>query len=118
MPNRPPKLAPAPPPSFRPGRGPITGLDVARTSGAKIVIGQPGDDCCYAWPERVIVLSPKVAQGTDIHSLLIAAEEAAHHRQPRWVHYLRSWIPFVSPIVRWWEEADAFRRVKRLFCGA
>jgi hypothetical protein len=58
----------------------------------------------------VIVLAPEVALGTDIGSLLVAAEEAAHHAQPRWVHRWR-WLK----LVRLWEEADAFQRVKRFF---
>ena len=58
----------------------------------------------------MIVLSPGIARGTDIGSLIAAAEEAAHHRQPKWLHALR----FFSP-ARWFAEADAFLRVKRAF---
>lgn len=100
MPNRPP----------RPTMPPVTGMDIARASGAKVVIGQPSDSTCYAWQHGVIVLTPEVATGTSIGALLQAAEEAAHHAQPRWLHRLR----FLAP-VRWYEEADAFLRLKRCF---
>jgi hypothetical protein len=88
---------------------PLTGYDVARAIGgeAAVIVGTEGDDCAYAWRERVIVLSPEVARGTDMYSLIVAAEEAAHHAQPRWWHWLR----FLQPM-RWLAEADAFARVK------
>lgn len=111
MPNRPPRAVPPAPVSPRPTSQPLTtGYAVARASGARVIIGQPTDDCGYSWREKVIVLSPQVAAGTDLASLLIAAEEAAHHAQPRWIHALR-WLG----LVRLWEEADAFHRVKRFF---
>lgn len=86
----------------------VTGLDVARSAGVRVVVGEDADSNCFAWRERVIVLSPSVAHGTDLHSLVVAAEEAAHARQPRWMHALRFFQP-----VRWLVEADAFLRVKR-----
>lgn len=100
MPQRPP----------RPKAPPTTGLDIATASGAKVVIGTPGDTCCYDWRRKVIVLTPAVAFGTDTSSLMAAAEEAEHHRQPRWLHALRIFDP-----ARWFAEADAFLRVKRFF---
>lgn len=92
---------------------PVCGLDVARASGAKVIVREapPGEsDCLYAWKQGVIVLSPAVATGTDIGSLIAAHEEASHHRQPKWLHA----IQFLSP-ARWLAEADAFLRVKRAF---
>lgn len=106
MPYRPPnENKPAP-------LGPLTGYDVAKASGARVVIAQPGEDSCFAWRHGVIVLAPDVAKGTDMHSLLIAAEEAAHFEQPRWLHALR----FLHPI-RWYQEQDAFTRVKAWLRG-
>lgn len=110
MPHRPPRGLTAPP-VVRPhpaALAPLTGLDLARQSGARVVIGQPGCSSCYAWQSRTIILSPEVARGSDLPSLLVAAEEAAHHRQPRWLHALR----FLTPL-RWLAEADAFLRLKR-----
>jgi len=112
MPNLPPRVSPAPR-LQRPTAPPVCGLDIAKASGAKVLVRdvQPGEsDCFYAWQHGVIVLSPEVARGTDIGSLIVAAEEAAHHRQPKWLHRLR----ILSP-ARWFAEADAFLRVKRAF---
>ena len=109
MPHRPPQRSRHPVPAPLPA----TGYDIAVASGARVVVGVPGDDCCYAWRERVIVLSPEVAGGTDALSVVVALEEVAHHAQPRWWHALR----FLQPM-RWLAEADAFRRVKhRLRAG-
>lgn len=77
------------------------------------MIGEAGDDCCYDWRARVIVLSPEVARGSDMASLIIAAEEVAHALQPRWWHQWR----FIQPL-RWLAEADAFARVKLWMKGA
>lgn len=116
MPHRParPTFREEPPPT--PLRPPVLpprcGLDIARASGARVVIGASGEGCCYAWRERVIVLSPEVAAGTDMGSLLRAAEEVAHYHQPRWLHRWR----FLQPL-RWLAEADAFLRVKAAFTG-
>ncbi|TCO90876.1 hypothetical protein EV701_10925 [Chthoniobacter flavus] len=112
MPNRPPRV-PAVPRSPRPEASPICGLDIAKASGAKVLVRapKPGEaDCFYAWQQGVIVLSQDVALGTDIGSLIAASEEAAHHHQPKWLHALR----FLSP-ARWFAEADAFLRIKRAF---
>jgi hypothetical protein len=92
---------------------PVCGLDIARASGAKVLVrvpkaGEP--ECLYAWQHGVIVLSPEVAGGSDIGSLMAAAEEGAHHRQPKWLHALRIFTP-----ARWFAEADAFLKVKRAF---
>jgi hypothetical protein len=103
----------AAPRSQRPEASPICGLDIAKASGAKVLVREPASteaDCFYAWQHGVIVLSPEVAIGTDVGSLIAASEEVAHHRQPKWLHALQ----FLSP-ARWFAEADAFLRVKRAF---
>lgn len=87
-----------------PVTAPLTGIDLVRQAGLQCAIGdRPG----YLWQSGVIVLPRDIALGTDILSLIIAAEEVAHARQPHWWHVLR----FI-PMVRWLEEADAFLRVK------
>lgn len=111
MPHRPPRVVSLPIRPSGPDRpdvsGPLTGLDVVRAHGLKCVIGESGECCCYDWRCGVIVLSPEVAQGSDMGSLISAAEEVAHALQPRWWHRLR----FLQPL-RWLAEADAFARVK------
>ncbi len=79
----------------------MTGLELVRRCGCRVTIGS---DNFYAWPHRVVVLTPEVAGGTDPHSLLIAAHEAAHDRQPRYLFWLR-WLQPVRDHL----EADAWR---------
>lgn len=80
----------------------MTGLELARRSGARVIVGS---DNAYAWRERVIVLTERVAMGSDAFALAIAAHESAHHHQPRWMFWLR-WL---EP-VRMHCELDAWRR--------
>ena len=84
----------------------ITGLDVVRRCGCRVVIGS---DNSYAWRHRVVILTEEVAHGFDPASLMIAAHEASHDRQPQYWF----WFRWLQPM-RDYVEADAWRRATLL----
>ena len=102
----------------------MRGIDIAKRSGCRIVIGENSDTACYSWQHRVIVLPPRVAFGSDAFALVVAAEETAHSRQPAWALALGSnyadawavirWAMIVFRPVRHWLEADAFAQAKEI----
>ena len=81
---------------------PITGRDVAEIAGVPIVIGGCNE---FNWRTGAITLEPDVANGASVAALLVAAHEAGHALQPKWVHWFRWLLP-----VYWWEEQDAWTR--------
>lgn len=90
----------------------MTGLELVRSCGCRVIIGS---DNFYAWQARVVVLTYEVAHGNDPSSLMVAAHEAAHDRQPRHLFWLR-WLQPVRDHL----EADAWRiavvLLKSLLC--
>lgn len=83
----------------------MTGLELAKQSGARVVIGEANG---YHWPTSVIVLQRPIALGSNLMQLLVAAHEAEHHRQHHRSPWLRWGVKFVP--VAWWCEIDAWRR--------
>lgn len=77
-------------------------MEVVRRCGCRVVVGC---DNFYDWRNRVVVLNEEVASGDDPASLVVAAHEAAHTQQPRWLF----WFRWLQP-VRDHLEADAWRR--------
>lgn len=77
-----------------------TGRAVAERFGCRVLLG---DGNRYNFVTRCITLTQEVAIGRDPVSLLVAAHEAAHARQPFWRHCFRWFTP-----VRWLDEAEAW----------
>lgn len=77
-----------------------TGRAVAERFGCRVVLGGRNQ---YNFFTRCITLTEAVAVGRDPISLLVAAHEAAHARQPVWRHCCRWFIP-----LRWLDEAEAW----------
>lgn len=58
-----------------------TGMQIVQSAGLRCVIGTY---CGYRWRDRIVVLTPRIASGTDAESQVIAAHELTHSKQPHW----------------------------------
>lgn len=61
-----------------------TGMQIVQSAGLRCVIGTY---CGYRWRDRIVVLTPRVASGTDAEAQVISAHEICHSRQPHWWFY-------------------------------
>lgn len=80
-----------------------TGMQIVQSAGLRCVIGSY---CGYRWRDRIVVLTPRIASGTDSEAQVISAHEICHSRQPRWWFYFLWFIPF-----RWWLEINCWERL-------
>lgn len=102
-----------------------TGMQIVQAAGLRCVIGAFNG---YNWEKNYVMLTHKVAFGTDCRSTMCAYHEVAHSQQPRPVLALasiwmgvrgltgaRKWVlvtllAFLWPVYLW-AETDAWQKV-------